>query len=316
MEIAVTQLTMGLLLNERHREKTWTAINTPRLIDGLMSRFPTIQIEDQATFDKHYDEIDFFFSMEPKWGAPVLDFRNRLFGIIPRRKEPKLSFFLYSDPHIEQWREDYFLKNNISFMLAFYYHNTLYHFKRTPKERIIHFPWMVPDDYVNKNPISYHGTDKILCYGGSQSNAYDLRNWCRTFDFVEADLRSGVENKVLSDEEFVVWLQQYDASIAAGSDNLKYKLTMPKYFEIPASGQLLFAQETDDLSLLGFEDRVNCVIFNRENFVEKAQAYLANPTAYLAIREAGRELILERHTLSKRLDMLEKHIQEYLSHVQ
>jgi spore maturation protein CgeB len=87
---------------------------------------------------------------------------------------------------------------------------------------------------------------------------------------------------------------------------------MPKYFEIPATGALLFAQETDDLNRLGFKDMDNCVVFNRRNFVKKVQDYLAAPERYLTIRERGKELIGTTHSLSVRLDLLEEHVLEQL----
>ncbi len=308
----MSDLVAGLILNsEFHQNKKWVApIFTPNLVDALIDKFNCVIINNQDEFDRHYNDVDFFVSMEPGWAAPVIDYRRRLIGIPTRT--PKLCYILFSDPHIEQWREQYFLRNRIHFVLALYYEPTLYHFRRIPRDRIIHFPWAVPDEYITTEPISFSGNPLISCYGASHSEAYELRNWCRKFDFVTSSSNSGVENKVMTNMEFLAWLNRQDAAIAAGSDAPQYRLTMPKYFEIPASGALLFAQETDDLERLGFRDEINCIVFNRKNFMQKSQDYLSNPRRYLTVRERGRALILKKHTLSLRLNMLEKHVRNHL----
>jgi len=123
-----------------------------------------------------------------------------------------------------------------------------------------------------------------------------------------------VENKLFTDEEYYAWLRGHDAIIAAGSEDPVYRLTTPKYFEIPASGALLFAQKTDDLDTLGFRHRENCIIFTRDTFEDQAREYLKDPGRYIRIREAGRELIRQRHALSARLDFLEEHIRRNMPH--
>ncbi len=51
------------------------------------------------------------------------------------------------------------------------------------------------------------------------------------------------------------------------------------------------------------------MVFNKSNFEIMAKEYLAHPESYLNIREKGKQLIKERHALSKRLDFLQKHLQ-------
>jgi spore maturation protein CgeB len=119
----------------------------------------------------------------------------------------------------------------------------------------------------------------------------------------------------MSDREFFLWLEGFDAVIAAGSEDKKYDLTTPKYFETMAVGSLLFAQKTDDLQRLGFKDNENCIVFSQENFLERLNCYLANPASkrWLQIRSAGRNLIWQKHTIEKRLDYLEAHVNQWYS---
>ena len=303
------RLRLGLICDRSFQEEDrWTVNTTSHLVNGFIRRFDTTWIQSQQDYERCLGDVDLLISMEPVWAATVIDFvrtpalRSELAG--------KVSLVLYSDTHKDGWREDYFLNNQLDRVLAFYDAPTRRNFRRIPQERIIHFPWTMPDQWISRAPIVFNGQNKLMVFGGSKSPAYTVRNWCRTFPFVESSSYSGVENRVLKAEEFMHWLSRHDAIIAAGADDPKYRLTTPKYFEICASGALLFGQETDDLGALGFRHMENCVIFDRANFEKLAMDYCRHPQDFLDIRLAGRELVRSRHTLSRRLDVLERHVEK------
>ncbi len=303
---------LGLVLDPEFYilEKSVAAVTIP-LVRSLIGRFDTHIIYDQNTYDRFCTEVDFLISLEPKWAAPVLNWRRA--GRFCRSLPPCPCYVMMSDPHIEQWREDYFLKQNLDYILALYYQPTRNHFRRVPVERIVHFPWAIPDEWISGGEIAYHGQEKVVIFGASQSDAYTVRNWCRQQPGVQSFDYSGVENKVLAGEEFFKWLQGFDAVVAAGSEDTKYRLTTPKYFETAAAGSLLFAQATDDLPRLGFQDGENCIIFSQANFRSRVETYLADHAneRWLSIRRMGREFIRKRHTISVRLDMLEVHVRQW-----
>jgi hypothetical protein len=301
------KIRVGLVLDlEFHVLDRWVVALTPELVRGMIRRFDCELIWNQAEYERKRDRVDVLVSMEPGWAAPKLRFRSW------RNRHAPPIYILYSDPHDQAWRQDYFLDNGMDFVLALYDSPTRHHFRAIPPECMIPFPWAVPDQWIGREPIRHRGSKTLTCFGASQHEAYAVRNWCRTFPFVESMPHSGVENKLLAGQEYMDWLAGKDAAIAAGSDDPRYRLTMPKYFEIAAAGVLLFAQETDDLASLGFRDRENCIIFSRGTFEERAREYLADPGAFLAVREAGREFIRARHALSVRLDFLERHMRERL----
>ncbi|MBN1147311.1 MAG: glycosyltransferase family 1 protein [Anaerolineales bacterium] len=218
-----------------------------------------------------------------------------------------------SDPHKDGWREDYFLKNGLDYILALYYYPTLHHFKKISADQVVHFPWAIPASWISSDALSYSGQRDVAIFGASHGAAYTLRNWCRRQPGVRYYDYSGVENKVLTDYGFFKWLMGFDAVIAAGSEDNQYRLTTPKYFEIAAAGCLLFAQVTDDLDLLGFIDQRTCITFSQNNFQRKIEDYLANPENYrwLQLRLDGRELIRERHTIVQRLSDLKAHVERW-----
>lgn len=298
---------VGLVIDKAfHDSNRWVSATTPYLVNKIMNHFKCSIITSQVEYELSLPEVDVILSMEPGWAAPLINF-NRTKAIKDELSR-KCSFILYSDPHKDKWREDYFLKNNLDYILAYYDSPTKYHFSKVPHNRIVHFPWCVPDHWIPHNLITCKNQNKLAIFGAQHHDAYTTRNWCRQFSFVENNNLSGVENKILSSEEYILKLQTYDAAIAAGSEDLKYRLTMPKYFEIPATGSLLFAQVTDDLEKLGFRHMENCVTFSQSSFESIARDYFADPESYLSIRNAGRELIRQRHSLSTRVKELSAHI--------
>lgn len=302
---------VGLVLDRKfHESNKWVSATTSYLVNRILQQFECSIITTQAEYELALPGVNVLLSMEPGWAAPILNF-NRT-EAIKQEFTKKSSFILYSDPHKDKWREDYFLGNGIDYILAFYDAPTKYHFKKIPHNRILHFPWWVPDHWITHNKIEYTGQKSLAIFGAQHHDAYTVRNWCRNFPFVENNAYSGVENKVLPSEEYILKIQAYDAAIAAGSESTEYRLTMPKYFEIPATGALLFAQRTDDLEKLGFRHNENCLFFTQDNFEQIAKEYFKNPDSYLAIRISGRELIRKRHSLSKRMNDLSEYIEKAL----
>ena len=298
---------LGLVLNRQfHEENRWVSATTYHLVEELKRCFQCVYIENQQDYEKCLGDLDGLLSMEPGWAAPRLEFART--PELQAKLDAIPSYVLYSDPHANQWRQEYFLSNRLDYVLSYYRVPFLRHFRKIPPDRMIHFPWAIPDDWIPQDPIRFSGRKDIACFGASQGPAYAVRNWCRGFPFVTSTANSGVENKLMSDLEYVAWLRGHDAAIAAGSDTPQYRLTVPKYFEIAAAGALLFAQETDDLECLGFRHMENCVIFNRSNFEALARQYLSRPQDYLSIRQNGRELVRQRHSLSRRIDAFQQHI--------
>jgi len=300
---------LGLVLNRQfHEENRWCSATTYHLVEEIKRRFQCVYIETQQEYEKCLGDLDVLLSMEPGWAAPQLKFVRT--PELQAKLDRIPSYILYSDPHANQWRQEYFLSNRLDYVLSYYRAPFLHHFRKIPRDRMIHFPWAIPDDWISQDPIRFRGQKDIACFGASQGPAYAVRNWCRGFPFVTSTANSGVENKLMTDLEYVDWLRARDAVIAAGSDAPEYRLTVPKYFEIAAAGALLLAQETDDLECLGFRHMENCVIFNRLNFEALARQYLSHPQDCLSIRQNGRELVRQRHSLSGRIDALQQHIAE------
>jgi hypothetical protein len=307
------RLKMGLIVRPEFviLEQSCAAVTLP-LIRALVRRFETRLIYDQATFDTRSREVDFLLSLEADWASPRIHWR-KVGTHHWNRSRP--CYLCASDPHLENGRQEYIQNEEIDFVLAYYWHPTLRSFTTIPESRLIHFPWAIPDNFVPRLPISFRRQRKVMIFGAGQGDAYDLRNWCRRQSHVESYEYSGNENKVMDDDEYFEWLGTFDAVVAAGSENPTYQLTTPKYFEALAAGCLLFGQETPDCPLLGFIHGENCMLFDKANFNASVAAYIAaaEDPSWLCVREAGQQLIRERHTVSRRIATLEAHIRRQIA---
>ncbi len=284
-----------------HKKNKWVSALTPYLINEIVRNFTPLIIENQFEYSLNKKKIKYIISSEPGWSSKFITYDTNRKHII---------FMFCSDPHNKiGWLEEYVQKNNISYILSYYYNPFLYHFPNFPKDKIIHFPWAIPDNFVVKEDDIKVRNDNVVIFGGSQSDAYDFRNWCRNHPDVINYNFSGVENKKLSDSEYFIWLSQFDAIVAAGSTNPKYDLVTPKYFEILSSGALLIGQYCKDLDLLGLKHKENCLIFkDKDEFNQIIKQYKKNPDKYIEIRKNGLNLIKERHCISHRIQLLKSFI--------
>jgi hypothetical protein len=91
---------------------------------------------------------------------------------------------------------------------------------------------------------------------------------------------------------------------AGFTDSLIYGYVVAKYFEIPATGALLFADDavTGPLKELGFIEDTHYLPVSKENLEEKVRYVLdeSNHEELDEIRRRGQELVWERHKTSDR----------------
>lgn len=290
---------IGLIIDWHfHLQNKWFSAFTPFLVEAIVKEFNPIIISSQRDYNYFKRRLKRIISLE--LGVPKIRIDTHL---------KCLKILFHSDPHYKVFeRNEYFYKNEFDFVLSFYQHPFFYHNPDFPVGKFIHFPWAVPDQFIFKGVLTVKNTG-INIFGGQSSEAYDVRNWCRKQTGIQCYNNSGVENKSMTDSGYYNWLTDFDAVVAAGSSDPQFDLVTPKYFEIAASGCLLFGQDCKDLAILGFSDK-NTLIFTKENFIRKVQEYYETPESYLEIRNAGRNLILERHCLSQRISLLKQLLYE------
>jgi len=285
----------GLVINWKfHCQNKWVSAYGRFLAEAIIHEFNPIIISSQLDYELNKCRLKHIISFEPGWASPKIRYDITINCI---------KMVMYSDPHMQPIeRRCYFDNNAFDYVLSMYDKPFFKHFKNFPKEKFVHFPWAVPDQFVSTHDIVVR-TNEVVIFGARASDAYDIRNWCREQEGITNYDFSGVENKKLKDEDYYLWLQQFDAVVAAGSSLPDYDLVTPKYFEIVAAGALLIGQYCKDLGALGF-DQTNALIFTKQDFVEKVNDFKKNPDKYLEIRKRGRDLIIERHKLSDRIKLI------------
>lgn len=96
----------------------------------------------------------------------------------------------------------------------------------------------------------------------------------------------------------------------AFTDALTYRYIVAKYFEIPATGALLLADDavSAPLAELGFQPHVHYVPVSAENLETQIEFVLAerNRNEIDTIRRQGREMVLDRHKTSDRARLIDE----------
>jgi len=164
-------------------------------------------------------------------------------------------------------------------------------------------PYSIDQSYIP----SFNQTPKkeLLLIGCIYNEAYPIRykifKLRNTYPISVLDHPGyGILQHNCTDKSYFNKINEYIASVSTCAAK-QYNYVLAKYFEIPATGALLFAYVEPvikDLTDYGFIDMVNMVSFNDDNFVQKLQYVLDenNREDIDKIRLNGYNLVLERHT--------------------
>jgi len=108
-------------------------------------------------------------------------------------------------------------------------------------------------------------------------------------------------------EAYAQLLNSYFCCIATSSC---YNIALAKYFEIPAAGSLLLANECEDLKKIGFRAYKHYVPITRDNVFSQVDLVLNNPGDFLEIRKEGTEFVRKNHSIFNRFNQLKKIVGE------
>ncbi|EME0093444.1 glycosyltransferase family 1 protein [Vibrio parahaemolyticus] len=277
-----------------HKSNKWQVAGQYYFHESLINDLNPIIVSSKLGAWLFVNNEKKIFSSEPGYAAPKV-----------RLSSGSKNIVFVSDPHSKpSWLPEYYERNNINYIFTPYRDMFLNTdgLSSIPEEKVISFPWSIPDHLINENNHIYN--DEIVIFGAvKNTNIYGLRARLGGHELVSSSYNyGGSENKALVLEDYFRWLSKFSCCIAAVSEEDYFSIPVAKYFEIPASGCLLFAHESSALEELGFVDGENCIIFNQDNFDAKANDYKQNFNDYAKIRKAGVELIKSQHCVSHRVD--------------
>ncbi len=96
-------------------------------------------------------------------------------------------------------------------------------------------------------------------------------------------------------------INRYFCSVATSS---VYRYIVAKYFEIPAAGALLLANETDDLKKLKFVPYQHYVPITAADALTQIDNCLTEPHRFSKIREQGMNFVRNHHSVNNRFEAL------------
>lgn len=178
-----------------------------------------------------------------------------------------------------------------------------------PAPSVTRFPQRIIPLSARRHRILGNG---ILRGGGG---AYDFRMWAysqrpETFYVKHAMERPDVPQGL----EYGKLLCSFAASLA-----LCDWYVVPKYQEIPLAGCVCFAQYQMDYAEMGFEDGENCFFVTKENYKDRAKAFLSSTLDdeyYQDVATAGRELIESKWMAEHFAEALYRHAQNQIQSCQ
>lgn len=176
--------------------------------------------------------------------------------------------------------------------------------------KFITLPWAIdPLTYKDLNMVR---TFDFACMGALSKDKYPFRNNVRDWMLNDSHLkiyrksRSKGLNRSDHDATAFNFALNHCRSAFTCSSSMNY--TLMKYFEIPATGALLFAEKTILYEQLGFEDGIHYVAVNSGNYEEKINAYLSKSYIDVVskITDNAKFFINTHHTWSSRIDQFLK----------
>jgi len=198
-------------------------------------------------------------------------------------------------------------------------------FRRTWPEhakRFVFFPnFFAPHERFTKLAARRRTMRRCLLSGHSSSYTYPLR----AIIWQAINNGSGLHNKVHVMQHPRWWqnrrdLQSWEISPRLGDDYgrtlgayycalttaSRYKYALMKYFEVPAAGALLLANDAPDVRLTGLKAGRHFVPINKYNALKTIKYVLEHRDEYEEIRKDGAAFVRHHHSVRNRAAQLEK----------
>jgi hypothetical protein len=180
-----------------------------------------------------------------------------------------------------------------------------------PELPFIYLPWAV-DTSVFHDRGKRRSYD-IACLGALTEGKYPLRRKVRRWIEEGSGLRY-IRKKRIGGHDGDQFNRALNTTYSAFTCASAFRYTLMKYFEIPASGALMFGETTPELEDLGFRDGEHYVAVDDSNFVERIRHYTSKAGRLEGerIRMRGCEFVSTTHTWSRRIPGLIDEIRHFL----
>ena len=302
---------MKLLISELEFLRTYVSREFYHVMTDLITHFNWRHVETQKLLNasgpmrerilNHCHELPETIVF---WEAyHLLDPNAREFYMLPCRKVIWIDDLHWWSPRMRTGKAVAFALCDMVISTVGYLWNKLYpEFAGTKK--VVWVPHSASPDFI----VPYNGNaENAIFVSGAAGNYYPLRNQVRalglkkTYSIVNQD-HPGYDNGFDYDRNQAVgsaYARRINRYRAAFTDSTIHKYVLAKYFEIPATGALLVADDavSGPLRQLGFIENQHYVPVSESNLEEKIAFVLdeRNHDQLDQIRKRGQELVWERH---------------------
>lgn len=199
-------------------------------------------------------------------------------------------------------KQAFFKKINLWAMVTAYPHTNPSVAQALGKEDLafLYMPWAV-------DPQHYYDLGKkrrydIAVIGALTAEKYPFRRMVRTWMEEQKQLKF-IRKSRFGGHDALRFNEALNKTRSAFSCASAMHYTLMKYFEIPASGTLLFGETTPELEALGFVDAEHYVAVTPENYQERMLYYLKGEGIEAGVRIArqGSVFVRSEHTWEKRI---------------
>ena len=169
----------------------------------------------------------------------------------------------------------------------------------------IDLPWGM--DPLTFNDLNIERTFDFGCFGALSKDKYPFRNNVRHWMLNESHLKIYKKSRIKglngSDHDGTAFNFALNQCKSAFTCSSSMDYTLMKYFEIPATGALLFAEKTILYEQLGFKDGIHYVAVNSDNYKEKINTYLSKSYVDVVykITDNAKYFINTHHTWNVRI---------------
>jgi len=160
---------------------------------------------------------------------------------------------------------------------------------------------------------------KCLMSGRLSSSIYPLRNYIKKYgrrDIIDIGMKLAKKHRKkgmciwkYAGDDYPKWLNSYFCCVTSSSI---FNYVVGKYFEIPATGSLLLANETEDSKRAGFIPYVHFIPITKKNAISQIKKCLKDPKKFDEVRKAGMKFVRENHSVNNRFEQFKKIIEEVL----
>jgi FkbM family methyltransferase len=182
-----------------------------------------------------------------------------------------------------------------------------------------HISYSAVNEFYSNIELNNDPIQKIFV-SGKIDFRYPLRtlikhnnNFEKYIDILDHPSYESYKHNIINEEYYKI-LNKY---LCCFTDVLSYKYILIKIFEICSVGSLLLVEDiiSDELNKLGFYDKINCIMCNKDNLEEKIKWVLDinNRKVVDEIREKGMHLVRNNHNTKQKAIQFNKIIENIIS---